>query len=118
MCGKCISPMSVTVNPSAFCNQFREALTADLGLSERCCPRCLLHYPDLGLPDACYWEEDGGELVLHCVYDYEGKLTKQEQILKEARDQWIADVLKACQQKGGDALHAKWLALFSTREGT
>jgi hypothetical protein len=39
-------------------------------------------------------------------------------MLKEAREQWIADVLKECQRKGGDDLHAKWLALFSSREGT
>jgi hypothetical protein len=113
-----MSAATITVNPSEFCNQFREALSVDLGLSERCCPRCLLHYPDLGLPDACHWEEDGGEVTLQCVYDYEGPPAKQEQMLIEARSQWIADVLKVFERKEDVALYAKWRAIFSARGGT
>ena len=132
------SAMSITVNPSEFCNQFREALSADLRLSPRSCPRCVLHSPDLGMPDACHWEDGGGDLVLHCVYDFEAPSTtgcdgshlasnstgvggfeapsipdKRDSVLKEARIIWITDVLKECYRVGGVDLYVKWLGIFN-----
>jgi hypothetical protein len=126
---------TVTVNPSEFCNRFREALVADLRLSSRTCPRCVLNYPDCDVPDTCYWEDNGAsELTLHCVYDFEvvrtigannrlalhsngmesneGRVEEREQMLKEARDLWLTDVLKECYRVGGVDLYMKWLGIF------
>jgi len=104
---------TVTVNPSEFCNQFRDRLVADLRLSTHTCPRCVLNYPDCDVPDTCYWEDNGAsELTLHCVYDFQGRVEEREQMLKEARTVWLTDVLKECYRIGGVDLYTKWLGIF------
>lgn len=104
---------TVTVNPSEFCNRFRDRLVADLRLSSHTCPCCVLNYPDCDVPDTCYWEDTGAsELTLHCVYDFQGRVEEREQMLKETRTVWLTDVLKECYRVGGVDLYTKWLGIF------
>lgn len=113
------------VNPSEFCNQFRDELIADLELSPSIvCPKCCITYVG-EYEDCCHYErredvsdaEDSEEdsddeiitaevlekkYMLVCVFDY------YDTDMKEVIDEWVEKVLKLCHAAGGDALQQKW----------
>jgi hypothetical protein len=100
---------SVYLNPSAFAKKYRAALIADLELNERlACPYCVINYPDGDYAGNCYYERDSTtkKIILNCAYEYEK--TPQEKV----NTYWVEGVLKDCLRTGGDALKAKWEAIF------
>ena len=109
------------VNPSDFCNQFRDELIADLKLSPSIvCPKCCITY--IGeYEDCCHYErnddvsdsEDSEDEIitaevlekkytLVCAFDY------CDTDMKEVIDEWVEKLLKICHEVGGDALQQKW----------
>ena len=87
------------VNPSSFCNQFREELIRELGLMEQlCCPLCIITYVDVYQEGCCGPEG--------CVFEYAEPLENVVRYWKEA-------VLKEMARMEDDGtLLAKWKGLL------